>query len=86
MTPDPNASISQRATSARSDEEAIKNNFVMIYELLDEILDFGYPQNSEIGYSSRCTSPPRASSQNKPSSVYHQLYSTGWRVRTDEVG
>ncbi|KAA1069737.1 hypothetical protein PGT21_032430 [Puccinia graminis f. sp. tritici] len=30
------------------DEEAIKNNFVMIYELLDEILDFGYPQNSEI--------------------------------------
>ncbi|MBW0543156.1 hypothetical protein O181_082871 [Austropuccinia psidii MF-1] len=30
------------------DEEAVKNNFVMIYELLDEILDFGYPQNSEI--------------------------------------
>ncbi|KAF8705637.1 hypothetical protein AX14_013872 [Amanita brunnescens Koide BX004] len=30
------------------DEEAIKNNFVLIYELIDEILDFGYPQNSEI--------------------------------------
>ncbi|KZP01150.1 clathrin adaptor, mu subunit [Calocera viscosa TUFC12733] len=30
------------------DEEAVKNNFVMIYELIDEILDFGYPQNSEI--------------------------------------
>ncbi|KAH8090399.1 intracellular protein transport-related protein [Filobasidium floriforme] len=30
------------------DEEAVKNNFVLIYELLDEILDFGYPQNSEI--------------------------------------
>lgn len=29
------------------DEESIKNNFVLIYELLDEILDFGYPQNSE---------------------------------------
>ncbi|RUS34841.1 Mu homology domain-containing protein [Jimgerdemannia flammicorona] len=29
------------------DEEAVKNNFVLIYELLDEILDFGYPQNSE---------------------------------------
>jgi AP-2 complex subunit mu-1 len=27
------------------DEESIKNNFVMIYELLDEILDYGYPQN-----------------------------------------
>uniref|UniRef100_A0A8B9EGX3 Adaptor related protein complex 2 subunit mu 1 n=1 Tax=Anser cygnoides TaxID=8845 RepID=A0A8B9EGX3_ANSCY len=30
-------------------EENIKNNFVLIYELLDEILDFGYPQNSETG-------------------------------------
>ncbi|TFK46655.1 clathrin adaptor, mu subunit, partial [Heliocybe sulcata] len=30
------------------DEEAIKNNFVLIYELIDEIVDFGYPQNSEI--------------------------------------
>lgn len=29
------------------DEEAVKSNFVLIYELLDEILDFGYPQNSE---------------------------------------
>lgn len=29
------------------DEEAVKNNFILIYELLDEILDFGYPQNSE---------------------------------------
>ncbi|KAL2525254.1 AP-2 complex subunit mu [Abeliophyllum distichum] len=27
------------------DEDAIRNNFVLIYELLDEILDFGYPQN-----------------------------------------
>ncbi|CAF2142502.1 unnamed protein product [Brassica napus] len=27
------------------DEDAIKNNFVLIYELLDEIMDFGYPQN-----------------------------------------
>lgn len=30
-------------------EENIKNNFVFIYELLDEILDFGYLQNFEIG-------------------------------------
>ena len=29
------------------DEESVKNNFVLIYELLDEVLDFGYPQNSE---------------------------------------
>lgn len=29
------------------DENAIKNNFTLIYELLDEILDFGFPQNTE---------------------------------------
>ncbi|KAF9242108.1 Mu homology domain-containing protein [Melanogaster broomeanus] len=29
------------------DEESVKNNFVLIYELIDEIIDFGYPQNSE---------------------------------------
>eukprot|EP00873_Tetraselmis_striata_P002955 jgi/Tetstr1/423219/TSEL_001337.t1 len=28
----------------KCDENAIKNNFVLIYELLDEIIDFGYPQ------------------------------------------
>ncbi|CAK9291885.1 unnamed protein product [Gordionus sp. m RMFG-2023] len=30
-------------------EENVKNNFVLIYELLDEILDFGYPQNTDVG-------------------------------------
>lgn len=30
-------------------EENVKNNFVLIYELLDEILDFGYPQNTDPG-------------------------------------
>lgn len=29
---------------AEFDENAIKNNFVVIYELLDEMMDFGYPQ------------------------------------------
>lgn len=28
-------------------EEAIRDNFVIIYELLDEIMDFGYPQVTE---------------------------------------
>lgn len=28
-------------------EESVKNNFTIIYELLDEIIDFGYPQNTE---------------------------------------
>lgn len=30
------------------DEEAVKNNFTLIYELLDEICDYGLPQNTEI--------------------------------------
>ncbi|KTW28291.1 uncharacterized protein T551_02710 [Pneumocystis jirovecii RU7] len=29
-------------------EETIKSNFPLIYELLDEIMDFGYPQNTDI--------------------------------------
>ncbi|ELU45762.1 intracellular protein transport-related protein [Rhizoctonia solani AG-1 IA] len=37
-----------KAYFGKVDEESVKNNFVLIYELLDEILDFGYPQNSEI--------------------------------------
>ncbi|CEJ60305.1 Putative AP-2 complex subunit mu-1 [Penicillium brasilianum] len=36
-----------RSYFGKFDEEAVKNNFVLIYELLDEILDFGYPQNTE---------------------------------------
>ncbi|XP_046564556.1 AP-2 complex subunit mu-like [Haliotis rubra] len=30
-------------------EDNVKNNFVLIYEILDEILDFGYPQNTDTG-------------------------------------
>ncbi|WWC61218.1 uncharacterized protein I303_103798 [Kwoniella dejecticola CBS 10117] len=37
-----------RSYFSKLDEESVKNNFVLIYELLDEIIDFGFPQNSEI--------------------------------------
>jgi len=30
------------------DEDHIRKNFVLIYELLDEVVDYGYPQNSDI--------------------------------------
>lgn len=30
------------------DEQDVKNNFTFIYELVDEIVDFGYPQNTEL--------------------------------------
>ena len=29
------------------EEESIRDNFVLIYELLDEIMDHGYPQTTE---------------------------------------
>ena len=29
-------------------EEAIRRNFILIYELLDEVMDYGYPQNSSV--------------------------------------
>ena len=28
-------------------EETIRDNFVVTYELLDEMMDFGYPQSTE---------------------------------------
>ncbi|PAV23846.1 clathrin adaptor mu subunit [Pyrrhoderma noxium] len=36
-----------KAYFGKVDEESVKSNFVLIYELIDEIIDFGYPQNSE---------------------------------------
>jgi hypothetical protein len=29
------------------EEESIRDNFVILYELLDELCDFGYPQTTE---------------------------------------
>jgi len=29
------------------EEESIRDNFVVIYELMDEMMDFGYPQTTE---------------------------------------
>ncbi|KAK5083157.1 clathrin associated protein complex medium subunit [Lithohypha guttulata] len=44
------------------DEEAVKNNFVLIYELLDEILDFGYPQNTDVDVLKMYITPDNISS------------------------
>ena len=37
-------------------EQSIKSNFVLIYELLDEILDFGYPQVHSSSFYQRVNS------------------------------
>lgn len=29
------------------EEESVRDNFVVFYELLDEMMDFGYPQTTE---------------------------------------
>lgn len=29
------------------EEESIRDNFTIVYELLDEMMDFGYPQTTE---------------------------------------
>ncbi|RMZ83794.1 hypothetical protein DV738_g1009, partial [Chaetothyriales sp. CBS 135597] len=44
------------------DEDAVKNNFVLIYELLDEILDFGYPQNTDVDVLKMYITPDNISS------------------------
>lgn len=42
-------SISQVLTEyfKELEEESIRDNFVVLYELLDEVMDFGYPQTTE---------------------------------------
>ncbi len=31
------------------EEESIRDNFVIVYELFDELMDFGYPQTTDYG-------------------------------------
>ncbi|KAI5885594.1 snare-like protein [Schizophyllum commune H4-8] len=52
------------------EEESIRDNFVIIYELLDEVMDFGYPQTTE------SKTGPRSITQES-----HKLeMRRGWRV------
>ncbi|KAI5308256.1 AP-1 complex subunit mu-1-like protein [Ascosphaera atra] len=39
------------------EEESIRDNYVIIYELLDEMMDFGYPQTTESKILQECASP-----------------------------
>ena len=36
------------------EEESIRDNFVLIYELMDELMDFGYPQSTETKILQEC--------------------------------
>lgn len=39
------------------EEESIRDNFVIIYELLDEMMDYGYPQTTESKILQECVVP-----------------------------
>ncbi|XP_015781160.1 AP-2 complex subunit mu [Tetranychus urticae] len=63
-------------------EENVKNNFVLIYELLDEILDFGYPQNTDTGILKTFITQQGVKSQTKEeqSQITSQVTGQiGWR-------
>lgn len=44
---DPHSRLS-RSLSANHRQETIRDNFTLVYELLDETMDYGYPQNCSI--------------------------------------
>ncbi|KAJ7763232.1 Mu homology domain-containing protein [Mycena maculata] len=62
------------------EEESIKDNFVIIYELMDEMTDFGYPQTTE----SKILKESPTSSRYK-SSRPRPLRTEGIRYRKNEV-
>lgn len=58
------------------EEESIRDNFVIIYELLDEMMDFGYPQTTESKILQECAFhvPASLSCSNH---IRTQIYHTG---------
>jgi len=63
-------------------EENIKNNFVLIYELLDEVLDFGYPQKTDVGILKTFITQQGVKSQTKEETTQITSQVTGqigWR-------
>jgi|Transcript_14990 AP-4 complex subunit mu-1 len=70
-------------------EEAIRKNFILIYELLDELIDFGYPQdtsteslkafvyNEPVLVSAQKMRVPSLSTKTTPSSSVHKPISAG---------
>jgi AP-1 complex subunit mu len=46
------------------EEESLRDNFVIVYELLDEVMDFGYPQFTEAKILSEWVLPAAAATSN----------------------
>ncbi|XP_047944762.1 AP-1 complex subunit mu-2-like [Salvia hispanica] len=72
------------------EEESLKDNFVVVYELLDEIMDFGYPQYTEAKILSefiKTDAYRMEASQKPPMAVTNAVSwrSEGIMYRTNEV-
>ncbi|KAG6384778.1 hypothetical protein SASPL_153596 [Salvia splendens] len=72
------------------EEESLKDNFVVVYELLDEIMDFGYPQYTEAKILSefiKTDAYRMEASQKPPMAVTNAVSwrSEGILYRTNEV-
>merc|ERR1711988_1697866 len=63
-------------------EENVKNNFVLIYELLDELLDFGYPQNTDTGVLKTFITQQGIKSTSRGTSCYNQSSNRTNRMAT----
>eukprot|EP00299_Pterocystis_sp_00344_P010191 c4499_g1_i1.p1 GENE.c4499_g1_i1~~c4499_g1_i1.p1 ORF type:complete len:430 (+),score=77.43 c4499_g1_i1:45-1334(+) len=67
------------------DEDSIKNNFVLIYELLDETMDHGYPQNTQtevlkLYITQEGVKSERAKDLNASSVTIQATGATSWRA------
>ncbi|CAH8681123.1 unnamed protein product [Schistosoma rodhaini] len=66
----------------RVTEENIKNNFVLIYEILDEVIDYGYGQNTDTGIlkSLITQAGTRTASKEETAQITNQVTGQiGWR-------
>lgn len=60
------------------EEESIRDNFVIIYELLDEMMDFGYPQVTDGKMLRECVCCSASAHRTAdPPSLVHQVHNAG---------
>jgi len=76
-----------KAYFGKLDEESVRNHFILTYELLDEIMDWGYPQNVNLDSirpfitQKGALKPEKLKSQEKLSKVIMQVTGASpWRA------
>ena len=61
------------------EEESIRDNFVICYELLDEMVDFGYPQTTDAKILQEYITQVRIENNRMP--IYCQCFPGGLQAR-----